>query len=53
MTLAIEPMVVVGSGESKVLSDGWTVVTSDGKLAAHFEHTIVIQNGAAEVLTRL
>jgi methionyl aminopeptidase len=53
MTLAIEPMVVVGSGESKVLNDGWTVVTSDGKLAAHFEHTIAIQNGAAEILTRL
>ncbi len=53
MTLAIEPMVVIGSGESKVLDDGWTVVTSDGKLAAHFEHTIAVQNGAAEILTRL
>lgn len=53
MTLAIEPMVVMGSGESRILDDGWTVITSDGKLAAHFEHTIAIQNGTAEILTRL
>jgi methionyl aminopeptidase len=53
MTLAIEPMVVVGSGEPKVLSDHWTVVTADGTLSAHFEHTIAITNGTAEILTRL
>jgi methionyl aminopeptidase len=53
MTLAIEPMVVVGSGESHVLNDGWTVVTSDGTLSAHFEHTVAITDGEAEILTRL
>ena len=53
MTLAIEPMVVIGSGESQVLNDGWTVVSADGTLSAHFEHTIAITNGEAEILTRL
>jgi methionyl aminopeptidase len=53
MTLAIEPMVVMGSGEPKVLDDGWTVVTADGTLSAHFEHTIAITDGEAEILTRL
>jgi methionyl aminopeptidase len=53
MTLAIEPMVVVGSGEPRVLDDGWTVVSADGTLSAHFEHTIAIRNGEAEILTRL
>ena len=53
MTLAIEPMVVVGSGESQVLDDGWTVVATDGTLSAHFEHTVAITDGEAEILTRL
>jgi methionyl aminopeptidase len=53
MVLAIEPMVVVGSGESRVLGDNWTVVPVDGTLSAHFEHTIAITNGEAEILTRL
>jgi methionyl aminopeptidase len=53
MTLAIEPMVVAGSGEPIVLDDGWTVVSADGTLSAHFEHTIAITNGNAEILTRL
>jgi methionyl aminopeptidase len=53
MTLAIEPMVVLGSGESQVLNDGWTVVSADGTLSAHFEHTIAITDGEAEILTRL
>jgi methionyl aminopeptidase len=53
MTLAIEPMVVMGSGEPRVLDDGWTVVSADGTLSAHFEHTIAIRNGEAEILTRL
>lgn len=53
MTLAIEPMVVMGSGEPKVLSDGWTVVAADGTLSAHFEHTIAVRDGEAEILTRL
>jgi methionyl aminopeptidase len=53
MTLAIEPMVVVGSGEPRVLSDHWTVVSADGTLSAHFEHTIAVTDGEAEILTRL
>jgi len=53
MTLAIEPMVVMGSGEPRVLEDGWTVVSADGTLSAHFEHTIAIHDGEAEILTRL
>lgn len=53
MTLAIEPMVVMGSGEPRVLDDGWTVVSADGTLSAHFEHTIAVQNGEAEILTKL
>ena len=53
MTLAIEPMVVMGSGEPRVLSDGWTVVSADGTLSAHFEHTIAITDGEAEILTKL
>ncbi len=53
ITLAIEPMVVVGSGESRVLDDGWTVVTTDGSLSAHFEHTIAVTDGDAEIMTLL
>jgi methionyl aminopeptidase len=53
MTLALEPMVNVGTWKTRVLSDGWTVETADGKLSAHFEHTIAIADGAAEILTRL
>jgi methionyl aminopeptidase len=51
MTLAIEPMITLGSHQVKVKRDGWTVVTNDGKPAAHFEHTILITEGAAEILT--
>ncbi len=53
MVLAIEPMVNVGTGEVKILSDGWTAVTVDGKLSAHFEHTVAITDNGTEVLTRL
>jgi len=53
MTLALEPMLVLGQAQTRVLADNWTVVTSDGALAAHFEHTIAITNGEAEILTRL
>lgn len=53
MTLAIEPMVNVGRPEVRVLSDGWTVVTADGSLSAHFEHTVAIGDGEPEILTRL
>jgi methionyl aminopeptidase len=52
MVLAIEPMVTMGSYEVKILEDGWTAVTRDGSLAAHFEHTIAITDDAPEVLTR-
>ena len=51
MVLAIEPMVNVGVWKTRVLEDNWTVVTQDGKLSAHFEHTIAINDGAPEVLT--
>jgi len=51
MTLAIEPMVNIGGWQTKVNNDGWTVVTADGSLSAHFEKTIVITDGEAEVLT--
>jgi methionyl aminopeptidase len=51
MTLALEPMVTTGNWQTKKDSDGWTVRTADGSLAAHFEHTIVITEGEAEVLT--
>jgi len=51
MTLAIEPMVVAGGPNVKVLKDGWTVVTQDGSLSAHFEHTVLITEGEPEILT--
>jgi methionyl aminopeptidase len=53
MTLALEPMVNAGTWRTKVLPDGWTVETADGKLSAHFEHTIAVTDGKAEILTRL
>ncbi len=51
MVFALEPMVNEGSYEVKILSDGWTVVTADGKRSAHFEHTIAITDGKAEILS--
>jgi methionyl aminopeptidase len=51
MTLAIEPMVVAGQPGVKILKDGWTVVTQDGSLSAHFEHTVLITEGEPEILT--
>ncbi len=51
MTLAIEPMVHAGSQTVITADDGWTVLTADGKPAAHFEHTIVVKNGKPEILT--
>lgn len=53
MTLAIEPMVNMGTYEVHTLPDNWTVVTKDRKKSAHFEHTIAITNGEPEILTRL
>lgn len=51
MTIAIEPMLNEGTCDNKVGPDAWTVLTADGKLSAHFEHTIAITDGEAEVLT--
>ena len=51
MTLAIEPMVNAGRPEVKMLDDGWTVVTRDGSLSAHFEHTVLITEAEPEILT--
>ncbi len=52
MTLAIEPMINAGVYDVKTLDDGWTVVTADGKLSAHFEHTIAITPDGPVILTR-
>ena len=52
MTLAIEPMVNLGSHEVVVLNDGWTVVTSDGKPSAHFEHTVLVTPDEPRILTK-
>jgi len=51
MTIAVEPMVNAGSYDVKVLKDGWTTVTSDGKLSAHYENTVLITDGEPEILT--
>ena len=53
MTIAIEPMVAVGDWRVKVLDDGWTAVTADGSLSAHYEHSIVITKNGPEILTRV
>ena len=53
MTMAIEPMVNAGTWKTKKLSDGWTVVTKDGRRSAHFEHTVAVTGDGAEILTSL
>jgi methionyl aminopeptidase len=53
MVFAIEPMVNIGKPAVKVLADGWTAVTRDGSLSAHFEHTVVVTAGGCEILTLL
>jgi len=53
MTFALEPMVTMGDWHTQTLSDGWTVVTADGSLSAHFEHTIAVTDGEPEILTKL
>jgi methionyl aminopeptidase len=53
MTLAIEPMITNGTYEVRTLEDNWTVVTADGSLSAHFEHTIAVTDNGPEILTRL
>lgn len=51
MALAIEPMINLGTGKVKMLDDGWTAVTRDGRPSAHFEHTVLVTNGDPEILT--
>ena len=51
MTLAIEPMVNMGVADVRILKDGWTTVTADGKLSAHYENTVLITDGEPEILT--
>jgi methionyl aminopeptidase len=53
MVLAIEPMVNIGDGDVEILDDGWTVVTADGQLSAHFEHTVAITDEGPQILTVL
>jgi len=53
MTIAIEPMVTLGTDRVKIADDGWTVLTGDGSWAAHFEHTVLITEVGAEILTQL
>jgi len=53
MVLAIEPMVNEGSYEVRILPDGWTVVTKDGKLSAHFEHSVAVTENGPDVLSRM
>jgi methionyl aminopeptidase len=52
LVLAIEPMVNAGTDRVRILSDGWTVVTEDGKPSAHFEHTVAVTENGPEILTR-
>ena len=51
MTIAVEPMINAGTWKVKVLADGWTVVTADGKYSAHYENSILITDGEPEILT--
>jgi len=53
MTIAIEPMVTLGTDRVKVAQDGWTILTVDGSRSAHFEHTVLITEDGAEILTKL
>jgi methionyl aminopeptidase len=53
MVLAIEPMVNIGEADVEILADGWTVVTADGQLSAHFEHTVAITEEGPQILTAL
>ena len=53
LTIAIEPMVNIGTEKTRTLADKWTVVTADGKNSAHFEHTVAVTEDGPVVLTRL
>ena len=51
MTIAIEPMVTLGREEVRIAKNGWTILTVDGSWSAHFEHTVLITETSAEILT--
>jgi methionyl aminopeptidase len=51
MVIALEPMVLIGTPETRVLGDQWTVVSADGSLTAHFEHSVAVTDGEPLVLT--
>ena len=53
MTIAIEPMITAGDYKTRILSDGWTAVTQDGSLAAHFEHTVCVTPDGPRIMTLL
>jgi methionyl aminopeptidase len=53
MTIAIEPMINQGTAKIKQLPDGWTIKTADGKLSAHFEHTVAITKDGPVILTKI
>lgn len=53
MTIALEPMVLAGHYDTEVLDDSWTVVSRDGSLTAHFEHTVAVADGEPEILTKI
>jgi methionyl aminopeptidase len=51
LTIALEPMVLIGTARTKVLPDQWTVCSADGSLTAHFEHTVAVTDGDPRILT--
>ena len=53
MVIAVEPMINAGTHEVKQLSDGWTVVTCDGSLSAHYEHTVALTEDGVVLLTKV
>lgn len=53
MTIAVEPMICIGSGDVTELSDGWTVITAEGGLSAHYEHTVALTENGVELLTKV
>jgi methionyl aminopeptidase len=53
MTIALEPMVLVGTHRTRVLADQWTVVAADGSLTAHYEHSVAVTDGDPQILTLL
>jgi methionyl aminopeptidase len=53
MTIAIEPMATLGDWQINIAKDGWTIITRDGSLGAHFEHTVLITQDGAEILTTM